>query len=99
MYEAFRQTKSLLHSARQSLDERVSFDCQVGKFEYAINDLLSFAGRNFVNGGKEIEILPNLYVIVKAEEIRHVADLAANFHRVLPNIGSVNARGTGGRLE
>ncbi len=97
MDKAAGETETLLHSSRKRLNKGILFDREVCELEDFIDDLVAL--RNAVDAGEEVEVLPDFDVVIEAEEVGHVADHPADFHRLVDDIDSVEGSGSAGWLE
>ena len=76
------QAKSLLHAARQAVDEVVALVRQIEQLQHVADHLPAPRARNLVRHGKKIEKLPDLHAVVHAEVVGHVAHAAAHGQRI-----------------
>ena len=83
MDEGLGKTQSLLHAARESVDEVITFVGKVEQVENVFDHPLSLGTTNFISDGKEIEKLPDLHSIVDAKGIGHVPNASPHIHGVL----------------
>ena len=98
------QTQALLHAPRQRLDVRVSLVCQVDQVEQVADHPPPAGGGNPIAAAEEVQVLPDLHVVVDAERIRHESRDAAHLvgvprDRVAADLGLARVRLEQGRED
>ena len=97
--EGAGQAEALLHTPAERLDVGVAFRAQVYQGQQVVNHARAGGSGDVVAGGEEVEILPDLHVVVDAEEVGHVADGAADGDRLFGDGVAGNPRLAGGRPQ
>ncbi len=84
MQDAGGEREPLLPAARQLARQLVAPVVEA----HALHDLphRRVAVRHLVDAGDEVEVLEHRQVLVEAEALRHVADLAADFVRLVDDV-------------
>ena len=76
--ERVGEAEALLHAARQALDVGVALVAEVDEVEQVADHLAPAGGRDAVAAGEEVEVLPDLHVVVDAEDVGHEAEDATH---------------------
>ena len=79
--ERVGEAQPLLHAPREALDVRVALVAEIDEVEEVADHPPPPIGRDAVAAGEEVEILPDLHVVVDAEDVRHEAEDAACLRR------------------
>jgi hypothetical protein len=66
-----RQAQALLHAAREALDVRVALRPEVHQVQEVADHPPPALGGNAVAAGEEVQVLPDLHVVVDPEAVRH----------------------------
>ena len=90
--EGVGQAQPLLHAARQALDVRVALLAQVDELEEVADHPPAARGRQAVAAGEEVEVLPDLHVVVHAEDVGHEPDDPADRGRIVAHRGTGDLR-------
>ncbi len=90
--ERVRQAEPLLHAARQRLDVLVALVAEVDELEEVADHASSAGRRDAVAASEEVEVLPDLHVVVDPEHVRHEPDDAPHLigvpgHRPARDLG------------
>ena len=72
--EGVGEAQPLLHAARQGLDVLVALVAEVDELEEVADHPSPPGGRDPVAAGEEVEVLPDLHVVVDPEDVRHEAE-------------------------
>ena len=72
------QTEPLGHAARKACDQGIALVTEIDQLQHLIALFSPFRPLDAVSGGKELQVLDHLHVVVDTEEIGHVAHHAAN---------------------
>ena len=72
--ERVGEAQALLHAAGQALDVRVALVAEVDEVEEVADHPPPPGGRDAVAAGEEVEVLPDLHVVVDPEDVRHEAE-------------------------
>ena len=76
--EGVGQAQPLLHAARQGLDVRVALVAQVDQLQEVADHPPTGGRRDAVAASEEVEVLPDLHVVVDPECVRHEAEDATH---------------------
>jgi hypothetical protein len=95
--ERVGEAQPLLHAARQRLDVRIALAGEVDEVEQVADHPPPVRGRDAIAAPEEVEVLPDLHVVIDAERIRHEPEDAADLvgvpdHRVAADLGLAGAR-------
>ncbi len=83
--ERVGEAQPLLHAAGEAQDVGVALVREVDQLEEVADHPLALGGAEAVAATEEVEVLPDLHVVVDPERVRHVAEDAPNRHRVPAN--------------
>ena len=97
--ELRRQAETLRHAARQARHQGVALVAEVDQVEDPLAFLAAFPALDAVGGGEELEIFADGEVLVGAEEVGHVADVAADEIAVARDVPAEHFSAAGGRGE
>ena len=73
-----REAQPLLHAARQALHVGVALGAEVHEVEQVADHPPPAVGRDAVAAGEEVQVLPDLHVVVDPERVRHEAEDATD---------------------
>ena len=83
--ERVGEAQPLLHPARQALDVGVSLVAEIDEVEEVADHPPAAIGGDVVAASEEVEILPDLHVVVNAEHVWHEAEDATRLVGVPPH--------------
>ena len=98
--ERVGEAQPLLHAARQALDVRVALGPEVHQLQEVADHPPPALGRDAVAAGEEVQVLPDLHVVVDPEAVRHEPEDATDVvgvpaDRRAGDLGVARGRGRG----
>ena len=97
--EGVGEAEPLLHAAAEGLDVGVALFGEVDQVEQVADHLAPPPRRQPVAAGEEVEVLPDLHVVVDAEGVGHVADDPPRGGRLAADRDAADEGVAGGRRE
>src|SRR3972149_5325576 len=77
------QAQPLFHAPGKLVDEVLPSVVELDQLEEIVDQTVALVFRDLVARGEEVKVLPDLHVVIHAEEVGHISDQPPNPARVL----------------